>query len=89
MRSVQKIELVEFLAGKRMILSVCDTIVFLGLLKIFFNTPAVLIELTYAVESVRETTSLIKFKGTLEVLGIPLGTFAENIGQIAACKVTI
>ena len=87
MRSVQEIELVEFLAGKRMILSVCDAIVLLGFLQVFLYAPAVLIELTYSVEGVREAAGLIELKGTLEVLGIALGAFTKDVGKVALCQI--
>lgn len=84
---MQEIELVEFLAGKRMILAVCDAIVLLGFLQVFLYAPSVLIEFTYTVEGVREAAGLIELKGTLEVLGIALGAFTKDVGKVALCQI--
>ena len=84
---MKEVELVEFLAGKRMVLPVCDAIVFFGLLEVFLHAPAVLIELSYAVEGVREAAGLIELKGTLEVLGIALGAFTKDVGKVALCQI--
>lgn len=58
---MQGIQPVEFLAGKRMILVVCGAIVLLGLLEVFINALAILIELSDTVECVREAARLIGF----------------------------
>ncbi len=84
---MQEVEPVEFPAGKRMILAVCDAIVLLGFLQVFLNAPAILIELAYAVEGVREAAGLIELKGTLEVLGIALGAFTKDVGKVALCQI--
>jgi hypothetical protein len=84
---MQEVELVEFLAGKGVVLAVCDAIVLLGFLQVFLYAPAVLVELPYSVEGVREAAGLIEFKGPFAVFGIALGALAKDVGKVALSQI--
>ena len=78
-----EIKFLKFALGQGMVFPVGNPVVLLRLLKILLHTPAVLIELSYAIVRIGEMAGLVQFEGPLLVLRITQRAFAQDISEIA------